>query len=104
MKKTSSKKCAKEDINQLKYITGMKNTIAIDLREREDFAIKHIPNTINIPYFEFPDKIKELNLNKSCKIYLICYNGLHSKALCPLLIDMGYTDVVNLGAVDSYKF
>lgn len=104
MKKQPSRKCVKEDINQLKYISGMKNVIAIDLRESDDYKLQHIPNTINIPYYEFPDRIGELKLNKSCKIFLVCYNGMHSKAVCPLLLDMGYTDVINLGSIDNYRF
>ena len=84
--KSNFKKCLKDDINILHYISDMQDAIAIDLREKEDYLIKHIPNTINIPYYELPDKIDKLNLNKASKIFLVCYTGRHSKALCPLKV------------------
>ena len=52
---------------------------------------------------EIPDKIDEYKISKNSKIYLVCYNGRHSKAICNLLTEMGFQNVVNLGSIDEFE-
>ena len=55
------------------------NYYILDVRSREECLKKHIPNAINIPYWDmeyYVDLIKELRTNK--KVVLYCNRGLIS--------------------------
>lgn len=68
--------------------------ILIDVRSREEFNIKHIEGSINIPYNELIFNHQKY-LSKSKKYYLICSGGVKSKRATNILTVYGY-DVTNV--------
>ncbi|MFN8436492.1 MAG: rhodanese-like domain-containing protein [Cytophagales bacterium] len=52
----------------------MKNQIIIDVRTKEEFEMGHVPDAINIPLNEIPNKIAEIKSFDE-EIILCCASG-----------------------------
>ena len=52
----------------------MKNQIIIDVRTQEEFEMGHVPDAINIPLNEIPNKIAEIKSFDE-EIILCCASG-----------------------------
>lgn len=68
----------------------------VDARNREDFLRNHIPNSINIPYYQFEEYSSELNkINKENAFVIYC-NGKDcdmSDMLADVLFERGYKKI-----------
>ena len=75
---------------ELKELAEKNNIKIIDVRDRADYEIAHIPQAISIPYMEILNRLNELNKEETTVVY--CYNqqchlGLRA---CLKLADYGY--------------
>jgi rhodanese-related sulfurtransferase len=73
----------------------------IDIRGRESYNNKHIPNAVNISKEElllYPEKY----LNKNETYYIYCQHGYTSKNLCYILSNKGYKTVNIIGGYEAY--
>ncbi len=59
---------------------NIKEGIIIDIRDKKDYDLFHISNSINYPLSYLKDNYKTL-LNKKTRYYLICYIGKSSNTL-----------------------
>ena len=76
--------------------------VILDVRTPEEFAEKHIPNAINIPNETIGTaEIPELP-DKDQLILVYCRSGNRSKQASQKLADMGYTNVVEFGGINSW--
>ena len=76
--------------------------VILDVRTPEEFAEKHIPNAINIPNETIGTvDIQELP-DKNQLILVYCRSGNRSKQASQKLADMGYTNVVEFGGINSW--
>ena len=76
--------------------------VILDVRTSEEFAEKHIPNAINIPNETIGTaEIPELP-DKDQLILVYCRSGNRSKQASQKLADMGYTNVVEFGGINSW--
>ena len=76
--------------------------VILDVRSSEEFAEKHIPNAINIPNEAIGTAdIPELP-DKDQLILVYCRSGNRSKQASQKLADMGYTNVVEFGGINSW--
>ena len=76
--------------------------VILDVRTRSEFAEKHIPNAINIPNETIGTvDIQELP-DKNQLILVYCRSGNRSKQASQKLADMGYTNVVEFGGINSW--
>ena len=76
--------------------------VILDVRTSEEFAEKHIPNAINIPNEAIGTAdIPELP-DKDQLILVYCRSGNRSKQASQKLADMGYTNVVEFGGINSW--
>jgi phage shock protein E len=88
-----------EDLEKL--IEEGKDYLLIDVRTEEEYNSGFIPTAINIPY----DVIAE-NLpteDKSALIILYCRSGRRSGIAKETLEGLGFTNVINFGAVENWK-
>lgn len=74
----------------------------IDVRTAEEFAKGHINGAKNIYYVEIEQRIASIAPNKSTPIVLYCSMAKRSTQALQMLLDMGYTNVYNLGSMDNY--
>ena len=76
--------------------------IILDVRTPEEFADKRIPGAVNISNETIStEEIPELP-DKDQLILVYCRSGNRSKQASEKLADMGYTNVVEFGGINSW--
>ena len=96
--------------NTVKYVYPkdlfkQKNAFYLDAREKKEFDVSHIKNSIYVGFDEFDSALFEkLNIDKNQKIIVYCSLGVRSEKIAKKLISVGYTDVSNLyGGIFLWK-
>ena len=102
---SSSSELSFQQISMDAAITQMAeedNFILLDVRTPEEFADGHIPGAINIPNESIGENdIAELP-DKEQRIYVYCRSGNRSKQASAKLVNLGYTNVVEIGGIIDY--
>lgn len=87
---------------ELKEMMDKHKIKLIDVREKEDYEISHLPNAVNIPYADLKDSLEFLSTEEINVIY--CYNYL-----CHLgdraafrLAEAGYPVMLMQGGFESW--
>ncbi len=76
--------------------------VLLDVRERWEYDIAHIPDSVLIPLSELPRRIAEID--PTDEIVTVCHHGVRSASAQSLLIDAGFLDVKNMtGGIDAYS-
>ncbi|MGT2721925.1 rhodanese-like domain-containing protein [Streptococcus porcinus] len=65
----------------------------IDVREKEEFALGHVPSAVNPPLSQLDDYYQSLSKDKT--LHIICQSGHRSQRACEFLATKGY-HVVNV--------
>lgn len=66
----------------------------VDVREPDEVATGMLPNAVNIPLGELMTSLHRLDRTRT--VALVCRSGNRSATGATLLVDAGFTDVVNL--------
>jgi len=74
--------------------------IAVDVRAKLEYDIKHIDGAINIKYDTILSSIKKYTSDKNKEIILYCSTGARSKIAYNLLTSFGYTNVIDAGKIN----
>ena len=78
--------------------------ILIDVRTFEEFEENHIDGAINIPVDEITkERIQEVTENELENIIVYCRSGSRSKTAAIKIIELGYTNVYDLGSIENWK-
>ncbi len=89
------------DIKEIDRINIDTNSCIIDIRDKYEYILGNINNSINIPYnylLTLPDRYLDYN-----KIYYIyCDSGSKSRKICLFLSELGYKVVDLIGGYNSY--
>ena len=72
------------------------NYIIVDVRTKEEYSQGHVVDAINIPYDEL-----DSSLDKNKTIIVYCQSGKRSSQAGKLLIEGGYKNVYDLGAISN---
>lgn len=80
-----------------------KSPIWIDVRTPHEHAQGHVPQSLNIPYDEIEQHIAAAAPDKNTPIALYCRSGRRSEIARQTLLQLGYTQVQNLGSYDSLR-
>ena len=75
--------------------------VLIDVRSSLEFEQGHLNNAINIDVEAIAEYIEDEVPNKDTKIIVYCRSGNRSATAAQTLIDMGYTNVYDLGAMSN---
>ena len=78
--------------------------ILLDVREPWEFALMHIPDSINVPRgvleqtceWDYDETVPELVVGREREIVVICRSGKRSVLAADTLLRMGFTNVVSL--------
>jgi phage shock protein E len=73
----------------------------IDVRTPEEFAAGHIPNAINIPVSELGGRLAEVG-PKDKTVVVYCRSGARSSRARQELLNAGFKEVINLGAMSNW--
>lgn len=91
------------DINQeINRCRTTKGSVLLDVRTEEEYRSGHIGGSRNIPV-EKIDNAKNLLHDLNAPIFVYCQSGSRSRQAVSKLKKMGYTDVKNIGGIDTYQ-
>ena len=79
------------------------NVYIIDVRSIDEYSSGHIENAYNIP-LNVLDNIKDIIKNLDSKIIVYCQSGNRSSLAAKRLIQMGYTNVNDMGGIVSWNY
>ncbi len=68
----------------------------LDVRSRREYAAGHIPGAVNIPIRQLPDRLDELDGDKSAEVVVYCQTGPRADSAVQVLARAGYTNVRDL--------
>lgn len=80
-----------------------KDTYIIDVREEYEYVSGHIENSYNVPYSNF-SLINEMDISFDSKIVVYCQSGNRSGMAARQLVEMGYTNVYDMGGINSWNY
>lgn len=78
------------------------NKNIIDVRTKEEYDKQHILGSTNIPLDELRDFAGQYFPEKNTRIFVCCSSGYRSKIAKNVLINIGYTNVVDMGNFRKY--
>lgn len=85
---------AKEKIKQGAYL--------IDVRTKQEYNAEHIKGAVNIPVEEIENPSKKI-ISKNDVIIVYCRSGSRSKQAAEKLINLGYENVYDFGAMQNWS-
>ncbi len=83
------------------WIDSGKSFQLIDVREKFEYDIVHIPNALLVPLRKLTSNAADLELRQPAVIY--CHHGSRSQIACMILNQKGMNDLYNLnGGINAY--
>jgi len=76
--------------------------ILLDVREADEFATGHIPNSVSLPLSEI-DTVETLIPDRGTPIFAYCLVGSRSRQAAARLRSLGYQKVESIGGIRSYR-
>lgn len=74
----------------------------LDVRERWEYDLAHIPGAVLIPLGELADRLRELDPARPLAAY--CHHGMRSLQALRFLQGAGFTDLAHLtGGIEAYS-
>ena len=73
--------------------------VIIDVRTLEEYESGHVKDSLNIEW-QLIESI-ENTIPKDTKLYLYCRSGNRSGKATKILLDAGYTNVINAGSIEE---
>lgn len=93
----------REDINvgvdESKTTSG---AMLLDVRTKDEYRNGHVPGSKNIDVGEI-EKASSLIGDKATPLFVYCLSGARSGRAVSALKGMGYTNVKNIGGINSYN-
>lgn len=81
-----------------------KDYVILDVRTEEEYAEGHIPNAVLIPDYEIRERAEAELPDKDMLILVYCRSGNRSKTASAVLVERGYTNVVEFGGIRSWPY
>ncbi|MBK5201099.1 MAG: rhodanese-like domain-containing protein [Spirochaetaceae bacterium] len=76
----------------------------IDVRTQEEYDFSHIPTAKNIPLDVIGSKASSAFSSKDAKIVIYCRSGARSRMAVNELVNLGYTEIYDLGGIMSWPY
>jgi rhodanese-related sulfurtransferase len=85
-------------------ITAGEKIVLVDVRQPEEYAICHLPDSILLPLGELSLRTDELDVPKDATIVVYCHHGVRSLTGTHLLMRAGFTNVASLsGGIEAWS-
>lgn len=78
--------------------------VILDVRPNEEYDEGHIPSSILIPDYEIRERAESELPNKDQLILVYCRSGNRSETASEILVDLGYTNIVEFGGIRSWPY
>ena len=90
------------DINQgVKEYSTTDGAVLLDVRTPDEYRQGPIPGSKNVP-LQSLDQVASMIDNKAPPIFVHCLSGARSRQAAPVLQQLGYTNVKNIGGISAY--
>ncbi len=76
----------------------------LDVRRADEYAAGHIPGAENLPNEEIADTRPDSLPNLDATIVVYCRTGVRSREAANKLLALGYTDVRDMGGIQSWPY
>lgn len=76
----------------------------IDVRSPEEYNKTHIKDSISLPLDQIKSGVAKIVENKDAELLIYCHSGMRAATACQLLTQMGYTNVSNMGGIQTWKY
>jgi len=83
-------------------VTGDTEIIILDVRSEEEFRSGHIAYSISLPVDEISERAEAMLPDKDAMILVICRSGVRSQVASQELVDLGFTNVYDIGGIMSW--
>jgi len=87
-----------------KRLDNEKAIILLDVRSEAEYAEKHIPGSLLIPAETIETQATEKLKDKDAVIFVYCRSGNRSAIAAQALANMNYTNVHDLGGINSWPY
>lgn len=77
--------------------------ILLDVRTKEEYESGYIPGAINIPLSDINENVVSSLPDKSQMILVYCRSGNRSRQASDKLSRLGYTNIIEIGGINSWK-
>lgn len=91
----------RHSLKNAEAILQANNYQLLDVRTLGEYQQNSIPKSIHIPVSELSSRLKELDKNKPIVVY--CASGVRSSSAKTILINSGFTKVVNGGGINGVQ-
>lgn len=78
--------------------------VILDVRTQAEYDESHIPGAILIPHDTVATAAEDAPPDKGQLILVYCRSGNRSKQASQALVDLGYTNVVEFGGINSWPY
>ncbi len=93
-----------ESLNVIQLKKELENdpqTVLLDVRDKWEYDLCHIDNSVNISLSEITERKDELD--KQPRTVILCHHGMRSTIAGEYLISEGFEQIVNLeGGIDAW--
>ena len=80
------------------------DNVILDVRTQAEYDESHIPGAILIPHDTVATAAEDALPDKGQLILVYCRSGNRSKQASQALVDLGYTNVVEFGGINSWPY
>ena len=81
-----------------------KGVVLLDVRTPQEYEGAHIAGSILLPVDKIGEKITKRVADKDTEIIVYCHSGRRSTIAANDLAKLGYTNVYNLGGINSWPY
>lgn len=78
--------------------------ILLDVRTEEEYAEKHIPNSILVPDDQVVARANTTFPDKNAVILVYCRSGRRSEGAAKALVKLGYNNVYDFGGINDWPY
>ena len=79
------------------------SVIVLDVRTEDEFLGGHIAGSVLLPVDEIEERAASILHDKEVTILVICRSGNRSQTASQLLVDLGFTNVYDIGGIISWQ-
>ena len=83
-------------------LNSNKKILLLDVRTPEEFNYSHLPGSKNLPLDKLDKNVHQTLGNRNKTILVYCQSGARSKQATKLLYAYGFTDVYNIGGMETF--
>ena len=85
-------------------IEATDDIIIVDVRTAEEYTEKHIPNAILVPNETIANEASVKLPDQGATLVIYCRTGVRSKQAADKLVEMGYTNVYDMGGIADWPY